>query len=274
MEMKTVVAPEIEQALVSPPRAIPKAEHLEPFVAAARDVLEQELSSEVQSGKLALANGTCTTHEVTAIIGITGQLTGMAMYGMSEETALAIVGQLMGAPCDELDELALSGVGELANVITGCATTLLAQIGITVDIAALDPGSIFQRWSAGDYDSIYFGFQANSLDPASNLDFWLSSGSTHVWNPNQPSPATGWERTIDDLMQKQAAAPSVGERKRLFDEVQRLFGENLPAIYFVAPRISVATSRRVGGIQPVLLDPKVLWNSDTIFVTGTPADGR
>jgi hypothetical protein len=45
MEMKTVVAPEIEQALAAPPRAIPKAEHLEPFVAAARDVLEQELSS-------------------------------------------------------------------------------------------------------------------------------------------------------------------------------------------------------------------------------------
>lgn len=135
METKTVVAPEIEHVLVAPPRTIPKAEHLEPFVAAARDVLEQELGADVHAGKLALANGSCTTHDVTAIIGITGQLTGMALYGMSEATALAIVGQLMGAPCDELDELALSGVGELANVITGCATTLLAQMGISVDIA-------------------------------------------------------------------------------------------------------------------------------------------
>lgn len=135
MESKAVVDPAIEQVLATPPRAIPKAEHLEPFVAAARDVLEQELNSEVQSGKLALANGTCTTHEVTAIIGITGQLTGMAMFGMSEQTALAIVGQLMGAPVDELDELALSGIGELANVITGCATTLLTQMGLEVDIA-------------------------------------------------------------------------------------------------------------------------------------------
>lgn len=135
METKTVVAPEIESALMESPPGIPKAEHLEPFVAAARDVLEQELASEVQPGRLALTNGATTTHEVTAIIGITGQLTGMAMYGMSEATALAIVSQLMGAPCTELDELVLSGIGELANVITGCATTLLAQIGITVDIA-------------------------------------------------------------------------------------------------------------------------------------------
>jgi peptide/nickel transport system substrate-binding protein len=183
-------------------------------------------------------------------------------------------GMLEDASGDPVRFSVLTQRGHIRERTTAVVQEQLRQIGITVDIAALDPGSIFQRWSAGDYDSIYFGFQANSLDPASNLDFWLSSGSTHVWNPNQPNPATGWERTIDDLMQKQAAAPSLDERKRLFDEVQRVFGENLPAIYFVAPRISVATSRRVGGIQPVLLDPKVLWNSDTIFVTGTPADGR
>ncbi len=135
MNSNVVVAPEIEHALAAPPRTVPRAEHLEPFVAAARDVLEQELGCEVRAGQLALANGTCTTHEVTAIIGIVGQLTGMAMYGMSEATALAIVGQLMGSPVEEMDDLALSGIGEMANVITGCATTLIAQLGLDIDIA-------------------------------------------------------------------------------------------------------------------------------------------
>jgi chemotaxis protein CheX len=135
MNPQVVVAPEIEQALTSPPRTVPRAEHLEPFVAAARDVLEQELGCEVQAGQLALANGTCTTQEVTAIIGIVGQLTGMAMYGMSEATALAMVGQLMGAPVEQLDDLAMSGIGEMANVITGSAITMLGQLGLEVDIA-------------------------------------------------------------------------------------------------------------------------------------------
>ncbi|MCC6174136.1 MAG: chemotaxis protein CheX [Chloroflexi bacterium] len=135
MNTTAAVAPEIERELAAPPQTVPKAEHLEPFVAAARDVLEQELGMSVEAGQLAVANTTCTTHEVTTIIGITGELTGMAMYGMSEATALAIVGQLMGAPVEELDDLALSGIGELANVITGCATTLLAQLDLTVDIA-------------------------------------------------------------------------------------------------------------------------------------------
>ena len=98
-----------------------------------------------------------------------------------------------------------------------------------------------------------------------NLDFWLSGGSAHVWNTGAPAP---WEKTIDDLMQRQVAAPTLAERQRLFAEVQKVFGENLPAIYFVAPKVSVAMSRRVGGAVPVLLDPKILWNPATLYATG------
>jgi len=46
------------------------------------------------------------------------------------------------------------------------------------------------------------------------------------------------------------------------------------AVYFAAPKIAVAMSRRVGGAQPVLLDPKVLWSADTLFVTGETPETR
>jgi peptide/nickel transport system substrate-binding protein len=142
----------------------------------------------------------------------------------------------------------------------------LRQIGIAVDIAALDPRSMFQRFGAGDYDAMYYGFQASSLDPANNLDFWLSSGAAHVWNPEQPRPATAWEQRIDELMQQQIAAPTLVERQRLFADVQKVFGDNLPAICFVASNIAVAMSPRVGGAQPALLDPKVLWAADHLYL--------
>jgi peptide/nickel transport system substrate-binding protein len=138
----------------------------------------------------------------------------------------------------------------------------LRQAGIKVDVVALDPRSLFGRFVQGDFESIYYGFQASSFDPAMNLDFWLSGGSGHVWNQGAPAP---WEKTIDDLMQKQAAAPALAERQRLFAEVQRIFGENLPEIAFVAPKVTVSMSRRTGGAVPVLLDPKILWNPATLF---------
>jgi peptide/nickel transport system substrate-binding protein len=139
----------------------------------------------------------------------------------------------------------------------------LRQIGIAVDVAGLDPASLFGRFGAGDYESIYFGFQTSAFDPALNLDLWMSGGSAHVWNTGAPAP---WEKAIDALMQQQAAAPSLAERQRLLLEAQKIFAENLPEIHFVAPKVTVAMSRRVGGAVPVLLDPKILWNAEGLFV--------
>ena len=143
----------------------------------------------------------------------------------------------------------------------------LRQVGITVDLVGLDPGGIMQRWQSGDYDSIYFGVQASSTDPAIGAaEFWFSSGPFHFWHPNQKAPATDWEARIDTLMRQQAAAPTLSERQQLFAEVQKIFGEELPAIYFVAPRVTLAVSRRVANPQPALQIPQLLWSADTLRV--------
>jgi ABC-type transport system substrate-binding protein len=74
-------------------------------------------------------------------------------------------------------------------------------------------------------------FRMRDTDPAMNLDFWLSSGSRHLWNPNQAKPATEWERRIDEPMLKHAATFDRVERVQLFAEVQRIFAEHMPAVY-------------------------------------------
>ncbi len=143
----------------------------------------------------------------------------------------------------------------------------LRQVGIRVDVAALDPGALMQRWQKRDYDSIYFGVQASSTDPAVGwADFWFSSGAFHPWNPGQKTPATDWEARIDELMRRQATAPTLAERQRLFAEVQRIFGDALPAIYLVAPRVTLAVSSRVANPQPALQIPQLLWRAETLRV--------
>jgi hypothetical protein len=54
-------------------------------------------------------------------------------------------------------------------------------------------------------------------DPAVNLDFWASYGGAHIWNFSQKTPATDWERRIDELIVRQMAAPDPAERKRLYE---------------------------------------------------------
>ena len=88
----------------------------------------------------------------------------------------------------------------------------LRHVGIQIDIVGVDAGMIIQRWSAGAYDAIYFGAESTSYDPADNLDFWLSSGSFHIWNAEQETPSTEWEARIDELMRSSGCRRQHGTR--------------------------------------------------------------
>jgi peptide/nickel transport system substrate-binding protein len=142
----------------------------------------------------------------------------------------------------------------------------LAKIGLTVDTVLLDSNALVGQFLGKPYDAVYFSLIPSDTDPALILDFWLSSGGSHFWNAGQASPATAWERQIDELMTKQAAAFDMAERRTLFTEVQKIFAEHEPMLYFAAPRIYVATSARVLNVEPMLRRPQALWSPDTIAV--------
>jgi peptide/nickel transport system substrate-binding protein len=101
----------------------------------------------------------------------------------------------------------------------------------------------------------------------------MSSGAFHFWNPNQETPATTWEAKIDGLMKQQSASMNADERRRLFSEVQRVFAEHEPVVYFAAPKVILATSARVRGVMPSVLAPYLLWNAERLFVS-TAASAR
>jgi peptide/nickel transport system substrate-binding protein len=140
----------------------------------------------------------------------------------------------------------------------------LRQAGVAIDIVAVDQGALFKRYSEGNYDSIYFGIQASATDPALNEGFWLSSGVWHVWNPGQKTPSADWERRMDDLMVRSATSPDPVERVRLFTEVQKIFVDEMPGIYFVTPKVTLAVSSRVRNPQPAPQLPQLLWSADTL----------
>jgi len=142
----------------------------------------------------------------------------------------------------------------------------LKKIGVTIDVVAMDLIALSNRIGSGDYDAAYFAVTTTDTDPAINLDFWLSTSGSQPWHIGQTTAATDWERRIDALMARQAASPDEGERKRLFDEVQKIFAEHLPAVYFVSPRVYVAAASRVINITPSLIYPRLLSLPDSIAV--------
>jgi peptide/nickel transport system substrate-binding protein len=143
---------------------------------------------------------------------------------------------------------------------------MLRAVGLQMDVAPLDPQVMFERLGAGTYDAIYHVLSPSDTDPAGLDTFWLSSGPMHLWHRGQAAPATQWEAEIDRLFRAQIATTDQDERRRLVHEMQRVFDRELPAIYFAAPRVHVAVSRRLTGVRPGLLTPPVLWNAAAIGV--------
>jgi peptide/nickel transport system substrate-binding protein len=142
----------------------------------------------------------------------------------------------------------------------------LKKVGIAVDVVALDATAVIDRIMSGTFEAIYFSAYLSGTDPASSPDFFLSSGSTHLWNIEQKAPATEWEGRIDALMTRQMQSGDEAERSRLFNEVQKIFAEHLPALYFAAPRMFAAASRRVVNVTPAVQRPQLLWSPDTVAV--------
>ncbi|MGE5245977.1 MAG: ABC transporter substrate-binding protein [Betaproteobacteria bacterium] len=177
---------------------------------------------------------------------------------------------LLEDPANEPARFTLVVYGGRTSLTRGAAVLRddLARIGLGVDIVTLDQAAVIQRILSGKYEAVAFNVQMTDTDPANNLDFFLSSGSAHLWNIGQAHPATDWERRIDELMAQQVAAGDAVERRRLFDEVQGILAEHQPALYFVAPRVYVATSRRVSHVEPAVTPPQILWAPDTIAVAG------
>jgi peptide/nickel transport system substrate-binding protein len=143
----------------------------------------------------------------------------------------------------------------------------LRPLGLVADVAPIDGNALIQRFLAAKYEAVIFHVGMTDTDPAVNPDFWFSSGTAHFWNISQKSAATDWERQIDSLMTRQISSNDQAERKRLFDQVQKIFAEHEPVIYFAAARIYVAASPRVTNLMPGVLRPQLLWAPDTLKVS-------
>ncbi len=152
----------------------------------------------------------------------------------------------------------------------------LKQLGIRAQVVPLEFRSLLDRITqTKEYDACVLGLASFDADPNSDINVWLSSGGTHLWNPSQANPTTAWEAEIDRLMQQQLVAKSFAERKKSFDQVQQILDENQPFIFLATPDILVGAKNTVGNFQPAVLEPYALWNVESLYVrNASEAAGR
>jgi peptide/nickel transport system substrate-binding protein len=142
----------------------------------------------------------------------------------------------------------------------------LRQLGMKAQLVPLDNRALLDRvFQSHDYDTAVMALGSGDADPNSEMNVWLSSGPTHMWHLGQTTPATPWEKEIDELMRSQLVTLDPAERKRKYDRVQALVAENLPIVTLVSPNLLVGARKGLGNFRPAVLDHYVLWNADELY---------
>ncbi|MCU6710272.1 chemotaxis protein CheX [Paenibacillus sp. J5C_2022] len=126
-----------------------KAEYINPFLESAIVVIEQVVQIRPATGQLGLKDITYIENHIWIQIGMNGQMNGNIIFGLSEGVALKMVSAMMGGyAISEIDEMGRSAISELGNMISGNASMLLYNQGVTVDIT---PPQVIQSAGAMDF---------------------------------------------------------------------------------------------------------------------------
>lgn len=110
------------------------ADILNAFLRATANIVAREAKVSVRRSGLLLDPTDQVTDEVTVYVALVGTTRGMNLLGMSTNTARQIAGAMIGEPQGELNEMGLSALAELGNLIAGGATVELERMGFQTDI--------------------------------------------------------------------------------------------------------------------------------------------
>nr|MBP3597827.1 chemotaxis protein CheX [Eubacterium sp.] len=110
------------------------AEHINPFLMAAKKVLQDMCFVEVSIQKPGLKEAAFSADTWVIIIGVTGEMRGQVLIAMHEKDACNIASKMCMMEVTSIDDFSASALSELGNMIMGNAATVFASNGIGIDI--------------------------------------------------------------------------------------------------------------------------------------------
>lgn len=112
-----------------------KAKYANPFVNAAVMTFKKELNVELQRNSLTAKTAPVPSKDLSIIIGVTGSVRGQVVYSLDQNVAFSVAKAMLPDmhPLDQKN-MTKSAVSELANIITGQASIVLAGDSNRIDL--------------------------------------------------------------------------------------------------------------------------------------------
>jgi len=113
-----------------------EAKLLNPIVASLGDSVSMFTGVEPQKEKVNILNesvpGDTNTH---VLVGVTGDIYGTVLLSLEKEAALKLASTMSGMEFSDFDDISISALKELSNMVVGGAVTSYSQMGIAAEIS-------------------------------------------------------------------------------------------------------------------------------------------
>ncbi|MGH7934956.1 MAG: ABC transporter substrate-binding protein [Candidatus Binataceae bacterium] len=128
----------------------------------------------------------------------------------------------------------------------------LTNVGIQVNYRPLEFTTLVEKLDTTfDWDCVLIGF-TGTIEPNNGADFLRSSGTLHLWNPSEKTPATPWEAEIDKLLEQGTMVMDPKQRAPYYWKIQRILHDELPIIETVRGIRYVAYKNRLENFKPTV----------------------
>lgn len=110
------------------------AEVINPFLMAGMQMLKDVSQVATTVGKATAKPAKFSSDTIVIMIGIIGEIKGQVMMAFPNEIACKVAGNMCMMEITEMNEMSMSAICELGNMIMGNAATMFSTKGIGIDI--------------------------------------------------------------------------------------------------------------------------------------------
>lgn len=140
------VAPASPSVIPADPREL-----VLPFVESVKSVMKTMLGANCSAGEISRIRGGHHIQEVSAVIGLSGDIIGSLTFCTTNSGAMQILERMTGMEATEVDEFVRDAMGEMANMIAGYGKRELEHLQLRLGLPQVILGQemmVFApRWS-------------------------------------------------------------------------------------------------------------------------------
>jgi chemotaxis protein CheX len=162
-----------------------RADYINPFISSLINTFETMLACPLTRGPLYLKTPDTQLHDVSGIIGLSGQAQGTVVLTLDRNVALQATSTMLMCETTEINSDVVDAVGELTNMVAGSAKAQLTEYKLSISLPGVIKGEGHEVCFPSDVTPICVPFTC----PWGDLKIEVGLTEVRSLVPNTAAPA-------------------------------------------------------------------------------------